>query len=214
MNIRRLSYGLLLTTATALVACGEPAQPETPQGGTTTASDATTAAPTPTVAETATPVPTATATATATAEAPPPPAPKQAKEKLIGKFAQDFSGDVKDAADAAAKKAAGKADKDGKKYNAAMEKATKAFNDNGSAIENTDKTLTWSIKGKPAHSVTIEIGASDPGTVTIKLMKDGKADLKGREVAITFSDDDTFTMMDPFAKDPKKAQKLVFKRAK
>lgn len=215
MNIRRLSYGLLLTTATALVACGEPAQPETPQGGTTTAAD-TTAAPTPTAAETATPVPTATATATAsaTAETPPPPPAKQAKEKLVGKFTQSFEGDVKDAADAAAKKAAGKADKDGKKYNAAMEKATKAFNDNASTVENTDKTLTWSLKGKPAHSVTIEIGSGDTGSVTIKLMKDGKTDLKGREVAITFSDDDTFSMVDPFAKDPKKAQKLVFKRAK
>ena len=46
MNIRRLTYGLLLTTATALVACGEPAQPETPQGGTTTAAETPTAVPT------------------------------------------------------------------------------------------------------------------------------------------------------------------------
>jgi type IV secretory pathway VirB10-like protein len=214
MNIRRLSYGLLLTTATALVACGEPAQPETPQGGTTTAATEAPSATPPATSEPTPPAPTATATATATAEAPPPPAPKQAKEKLVGKFTQEFTGEVKDAADAAAKKAAGKADKDGKKYAAAMEKATKAFTDAGSLVENTDKQLVWSLKGKPAHTVSIEIGGGDVNTVTIKLMKDGKTDLKGKEVAITFTDDDTFSMKDPFAKDPKKAQTLVFKRQK
>ncbi len=211
MNIRRLSYGLLLTTATALVACGEPAQPETPQGGTTAAE--VPSAPPPATTD-PTPPPPATATASATAEAPPPPPVKQAKEKLVGKFSQDFSGAVKDAADVAAKKAAGKADADGKKYNAAMEKAQKAFTDAASLVENTDKQLTWSLKGKPVHTVSIEIGGGDVNTVTIKLMKDGKADLKGREVAITFTDDDTFSMTDPFAKDPKKAQVLVFKRQK
>lgn len=213
MNIRRLSYGLLLSTATALVACGEPAQPETPQGGTTTAAtDAPSATPPATTEPT--PPPPVTATATATAETPPPPAPKPAKDKWVGKFAQDFSGEVKDAADVAAKKAAGKADKDGKKYNAAMDKAQKAIAD--MVIENTADTHTFSAKGKVAHKIKFTVAKDDASSLTIKLGKDEatKKDLKDAELTITFSDDDTFSVKDPFAKDPKKAQVLVFKRQK
>jgi plastocyanin len=141
---------------------------------------------------------------------PPPPPPKPAKEKFVGKFTQAFDGDVKDAADAAAKKAAGKADKDGKKYNAAMEKAQKAFTDAGSSVENTDKQISWSMKGKVVHTISYEASGTDANSFTVKLLKDGKTDLKGKEVTITFKDDGTFEMMDPFAKkDPKK---LIFKK--
>ena len=211
MNMRRLSYGLLLTIATALVACGEPPQPETPQGGTTTAAETPTAVPT---AVETTPPPPVTATATATAEAPPPPAPKPAKEKFVGKFAQDFTGEVKETAEVAAKKAAGKADKDDKKYDAAMEKAAKAIAD--IVIENTADTITLTAKGKVAHTVKYKVAKDEPGSVAIKLGKDEatKKDLKDAEIVITFKDDDTFTVKDPYAKDPKKAQVLVFKRQK
>ena len=54
----------------------------------------------------------------------------------------------------------------------------------------------------------------DPKNLTIKLGKDAttKKDLKGAEITITFTDDNTFSVKDPFAKDPKKAQTLFFKR--
>jgi hypothetical protein len=207
MNKRRLSYGLLVTLAAAglwMVGCDTPPPPAPPPPSATPA-DSATPAPTQTAAAEPPPAPTQTA-----APEPPPPPPKPAKDKFVGKFVQAFEGDVKDAADAAAKKAAGKADKDGKKYNAAMEKAQKAFTDMGSMVENTDKQITWSLKGKTAHTLSYEGGGTDPNALTIKLGKDGKTDMKGKEVAITFKDDNTFEMVDPFAKkDPKK---LVFKR--
>lgn len=202
MNKRRLSFGLLLTVAAMMTACGgDPTPAETPPQASAAPTDAPAA---PTATAEATPPPTATAEAT-----PPPPPAKPAKEKFAGKFVQDFSGEVKDHADAAAKKAAGKADKEGKKYNAAMEKAGKAVADN--TLENTDKVLKWSKAGKSQHEVTYEVsGKDDPNTLVIKLGKDGKKDLKGLEVTITFKDDNTFEMKDPFAK--KDAQVLVFKR--
>jgi hypothetical protein len=186
-----------------MVACGgdEP-KVETPPQPSATA-EATPPAPTATAE--ATPPPTATADPT-----PPPPPPKPAKEKFAGKFVQDFSGEVQKNADEAAKKAAGKADKDGKKYNAAMEKAKAAAAEN--TLENTDKQLTWSLKGKAAHTVSFEVANSSENSLSLKLGKDGKKDLKGQAVDISFSDDNTFSMKDPFAKDPKKAVTLVFKR--
>lgn len=204
MNNRTLSYGLLLSIAALMAACGGDPQPaDGPPQPSTTATDTP---PPPSATADATPPPTATATA---APEPPPPPAKPAKEKFAGKFQQQFAGEVKDAADAAAKKAAGKADKDGKKYNAAMEKAQKAVE--GNIIENTADTLKWSVGGKAAHEIKFEADAKgDPNALTIKLGKDGKKDLKGQEVSITFKDDNTFEMKDPFSK--KDAKTLVFKR--
>ncbi|MFT3771710.1 MAG: hypothetical protein QM820_40385 [Minicystis sp.] len=71
------------------------------------------------------------------------------------------------------------------------------------------------MKGKPAHTIHFVISkGDDPTTLTIKLNKDdvAKKDLKGAEITITFKDDNTFEVKDPFAKDPEKAQTLVFKR--
>src|SRR5690348_12953167 len=106
MEKRRLSYGLMVIFAAAFaVGCGDP-QPEVPTPGTATPADtaqatapADTAQAAPPPAETAKPA------------EPPPPPPKPAKDKWSGKFVQDFSGDVMNAADADAKKKAGKADK-------------------------------------------------------------------------------------------------------
>jgi hypothetical protein len=51
----------------------------------------------------------------------------------------------------------------------------------------------------------------DPGSLSIQFVKDGKKDLKTPiEVSITFTDDNTFTVKDPFAK--KDGMTLVFKR--
>ncbi|APR87107.1 hypothetical protein A7982_12456 [Minicystis rosea] len=205
MNMRRFSYGLLVTLAAAvMVGCGDSTPPaETPAQP--TAAPAETAAPAPTQAATAEPTP-----PPPPAEPPPPP-PKPAKEKFVGKFSQDFAGEIADAANAAAQKAGGPK-KDQKKIDAALEKAKKAFADAGSSLENTGDTITWSLKGKAAHTVKYEVSgkADDPTNLTLKLLKDGKTDLKGKELAITFKDDSTFEFTDPFAK--KDAKKLVFKK--
>jgi type IV secretory pathway VirB10-like protein len=200
MNNRRLSFGLMAILAAAFIGCGEDPPAATPAQPSATA-DATAA---PTQAEAPPPAPTQTAE-----PAPPPPPPKQAKEKFTGKFSQDFSGEVKDNADAAAKKAAGAKDKDGKKYNAAMDKAKAAFDANQSNVEVTADAFTWNLKGKALHTVTYKIAKGDENTLTLTLGKDGKKDLKGAELGITFKDDSTFEMKDPFSKKP---LTLVFKK--
>jgi hypothetical protein len=202
MNTRRLSFGLLVTLAAIAVGCGDstPAPETAPQPTSTAAAT--------TVAEVAPPP------VTATAEQPPPPPPpppaKPSKEKWVGKFTQDFSGDVLNAADADAKKKAGKADKDNKKYNAAMDKAKAAVADN--TIENTADGTVWSTKGKAKHTMGIKVvSGDDPASLKIQFVKDGKKDLKAPiDVSINFKDDNTFEIQDPWAK--KNAQTLVFKR--
>lgn len=209
MNNRRLSYGLLLALSTALMAgCGDPVTPEVPPQPTAAPSEAP-AAPPAATAETA-PAP----TAAASAEPAPPPAPaaKPAKEKFVGKFAQDFQGEVKDAFEADAKKKYAK-EKDTKKHDEALKKVVDALAQ--TTIENTADTYTFSVKGKAVHKIKFEVsGKDDPNNLTIKLGKDetAKKDLKGAEITITFTDDNTFSLKDPTAKDPKKAQTLFFKR--
>jgi type IV secretory pathway VirB10-like protein len=206
MNNRRLSYGLLLALSTALVAgCGEPATPEVP--------------PQPTAApEVPAPPPAALSAApapapVASAEPAPAPAPaaKPAKEKWVGKFAQDFQGEVKDAFEADATKKFAK-EKDTKKHDEAAKKAMEAVAQN--TIDNTADTHTFSVKGKAVHTIKYEVAKDEATSLTLKLGNDStaKKDLKGAEITVTFIDDNTFSVKDPFAKDPKKAQTLVFKR--
>jgi hypothetical protein len=205
MNTRRLSFGLLVSLAAAAIAvgCGDSTPPAE-----TAPQPSATAAATTSVAEVAPPP------VTATAEQPPPPPPpppaKPSKEKWVGKFTQDFSGDVLNAADADAKKKAGKADKDNKKYNAAMDKAKAAVADN--TIENTPDGTVWSTKGKAKHTMGIKVvSGDDPASLKIQFVKDGKKDLKAPiDVSINFKDDNTFEIQDPWAK--KNAQTFVFKR--
>jgi len=170
-----------------------------------------TAPPAATTTEAMAPPPSASTTADQT---PPPPPAKPAKEKIVGKFVQDFSGEVRDAADAAAKKSAGKADKDGKKYNAAMDKAKAGVADN--TIEVSGDEFKHLAKGKADHDMKYEVANSTDTALSIKWGKDAKGkDVKGMTGStcdITFTDDNTFSMKDCFAKDPKKAQTLVYKR--
>jgi hypothetical protein len=204
MNTRRLSYGLLATLAAAMMAAcgGDDAQPAAPPQA--SAAPADTGAPTAAAEPPPAPAPTA-------APEPPPPPPKPASSKWAGNYVQDFSGDVKDAADAAAKKAAGKVDKDGKKYNAAMDKAAKSVADN--TLVAAADTLTWNVKGKAAHTYKIAIKGDDPGSFTMTISADGKKAMKTPlDVTVTFTDDNTFNFKDPTAKDPSKAATLVFKR--
>lgn len=212
MNNRHLSYGLLLTLATTLVAaCSEnPPAEAAPQPQATPTTEPEKG---PEPAGPTEPAPGAGAgtSATPATTAPAAPAPKPAKEKWVGKFVQDFSGEVKDAFETEAKKKYEK-EKDTKKYDEAVKK--KAEEVAGTTIENTADTHTFTAKGKVVHKVKFEVSKEEPTSLTIKLGKDEatKKDLKGAEVAITFSDDNTFTLKDPVAKDPKKAQTLVFKR--
>lgn len=202
MNKRRLSYGLLVTFAAAafVAGCGD----STPEA---------TTPPQPTVAATAEPAPTATAAEVTPPPAPkpePPPPPKPAKDKFAGKFVQDFSGEVADAAEADAVKKAGKKDKDNKKHDAAIAKAKDAVAAN--TLETALDGFTWSVKGKAAHTVKFEIVGGDEKTVLVKLVKDGKKDLKPPvEVTISVSDD-SISFKDPFAKKKDAAMTLVFKR--
>jgi hypothetical protein len=204
MNNRRLSYGLLLALSTAFVAaCGEPATPDVPPQPSASPTDAPSAPPAATVEA---PAPVAT-----TEPAPAPPPAKPAKEKWIGKFAQDFQGEVKEAFELDAKTKFAK-EKDTKKQDEAQKKLVETLAQN--TIENTADTHTFSVKGKATHKIKFEVSKDDPNVLVIKLGKDEttKKDLKGAEITITFSDDNTFSAKDPFAKDPKKAQTLVFKR--
>ncbi|HVY46696.1 MAG TPA: hypothetical protein VHB21_12495 [Minicystis sp.] len=202
MNNRRLSYGILLTLAAAfLPACGgDNPPPEMPAN-----TAAPEPAPPPASAEAAAPPP------EPKKEEPPPPPAKPAKEKFQGKFAEDFSGDVKDAADKHAKTVAGKNDKDNKKYNAEMAKAEAAAKTN--TLENTGDMFVWNLKGKPVHKVHYEVANSTDNNLSIKLGKDDqtKKDYKGQQVDVTFTDDNTFSMKDPFA-PAGKGVTLVFKR--
>jgi major membrane immunogen (membrane-anchored lipoprotein) len=206
MNTRRLSYGLLVTFAAAafVAGCGD-STPDSQTPPQPSASAAVDPAPPTAVVDAPPPPP-------PPAPDPPPPPPKPSKDKWTGKFSEDFSGDLMTAADTDAKKKAGKVDKDGKKYNAAMDKAKAASADN--VVENTSDTLTWSVKGKPAHTMAYEVvKGDDPSNLTIRFVKDGKKALKKPiEVSVTFTDDNTFTFKDPFAKKADSALVLVFKR--
>jgi hypothetical protein len=205
MNKRRSSYGFLVTLAAAAFAagCGDSTpEAQTPSPASATAEPAT---PPTVVAEAPPPAP-------APPPDPPPPPPKPSRDKWVGKFTQDFSGDFFNAADADAKKKAGKKDKDGKKYDAAIARAKATAT--GNVVENTADTLTWSVKGKAAHTMKFEIvNGDDPSNLSIRFVKDGKKDIKKPiEVSVSFSDDDTFSFKDPFAKKADSALTLVFKR--
>jgi hypothetical protein len=204
MNKRRLSYGLLVTLAALAVGCGEstpaaetPAQPS--------AEAKAESAPATTAAAEAAPPPKAE-------PEPAPPPPKAAKDKWVGSWTQDFSGDVMNAADADAKKKAGKADKDGKKYNAAMDKAKAAVT--GNTLDTALDGITWNVGGKAAHAIKFELVKGDsPNEITVKFTQDNKKPIKKPiDVTVTFTDDSTIQFKDPFAKKADAAQTLVFKK--
>jgi hypothetical protein len=199
-----------LTLATTLAACGGGETPVegAPQPSGTPATDVPPAG---SGAAEATPPPNTSPSGSAAAVAPPAPAAKPAKEKWVGKFSQQFAGETKDAWETENKAKFAK-EKDTKKHDEAAKKKEAELAE--VVIENTADTHVFSVKGKASHKVKFEAGKGDDKTLTIKLGLDEttKKDLKGAEVTITFTDDNTFEVADPWAKDPKKAQKLVFKR--
>jgi type IV secretory pathway VirB10-like protein len=201
-----------LTLATTLAACGGGETPVegAPQPSGTPATDVP---PTPagSGAAEATPPPNTSPSGSAAAVAPPAPPAKPAKEKWVGKFSQQFAGETKDAWETENKAKFAK-EKDTSKHDEAAKKKEAELAE--VVIENTADTHTFSVKGKAAHKIKFEVGKGDDKTLTIKLGNDetAKKDLKGAELTITFTDDNTFEFKDPYAKDPKKAQTLVFKR--
>jgi hypothetical protein len=196
MNIRRLSFGLILSLSSAfVVACGEPAPVETP--------------PQPTAEPAPPPPPTATAeatppapTASATAEAPPPPPEKKASEKIVGKWAGALD---KDAMAALEKKLEKDKAKD-KKIAAEVDKAKET------TLEVTADSLTLSKKGKAVSTFKFKVAKNEPTVLTINGDgKDGKKDAP-KEVTFTFADDNTVTVKDWAAKDAAKAATWTFKK--
>ena len=205
MNTRRFSHGLMLTLATAFFAAcgGEQPKPESPP-------PPTPAAPEPPAAPSADPA-TAGPSGSATPAEPPKKveAPKPNKEKVIGKWSQDFSGDVKTAAEEDAKKKAGK---DEKKLADLLKKAEEATGKHW--VENTADTHTEYEGDKVLHKGKYEVVKDEGSTLVVKSV--GKDEITKKEmpgeITLTFKDDNTIEMKEPGAKDPAKAKTLVFKR--
>jgi hypothetical protein len=161
----------------------------------------------------ATPPPADTAAQAQAAAPAAPAAPKPGKERIVGQWQFDFSGEPRAAAEAEAKKKAGK---DEKKLADLMKEieATAA----GEWIEFTAAPeaqyishITEKGKDKVILKVKYEVTKDENGTIVMKPA--GKDEIskkempKDLEIPVTFKDDNTIEM-----KDPKKKMTLVFKR--
>lgn len=207
MKIRSLSYSLAFAlTASLAAACGgSDVQPETPPP----------AEPPPAPVEPAKPAPAETqAAVTPPAPAEPPkevaPAPKPLRERLVGVWVMEWSGDVKTAGEAEAKKKAGK---DEKKLADLLKKAEEAAGKE--KVEHTGDMMIRSQGDKTLSKVKYEVVKEEGNTITLKRVgKDevSKKDAPAGEVVITFKDDNTFEVKDPGEKDAAKAKLLVFKK--
>jgi len=208
MVMRRFSLVSLLTLGLLAAACGSPPPPEPPPSAPATppAEPAAPATPPPTDQA----APGADAAKPAEPAAEPAPAPKPAKEKIVGQWQFDFSGEPRGAMEADLKKKAGK---DDKKFEQLMKEAEEAAK--GEWIEFTpDGNYVSHItekggKDKVVAKIKYEVVKEEGSTLTMKgVGKDeiSKKEMKD-EVAIFFKDDNTIEM-----KDPKSKRTLVFKR--
>lgn len=203
----RFAYPLAFTLMASLVAAcgGSDVQPETPPP----------ADPPPAPVEPAAPAPAEPAAAAPAPAEPAPkkeeaPAPKPLKERLVGVWVLDFSGEVKTAAEADAQKKAGK---DEKKLAELMKKAEESTAKQ--KVENTADTIALWEGDKVTSKAKYEIVKEEGNTITVKRVgKDeiSKKDAPAAEVAITFKDDNTIELRDLKEKDAKKAKLLVFKK--
>lgn len=210
MKIRRLSYPLFLAlTASMAVACGgQDVQTETP------ASTEPPPAPAPVTPSPADPTTTPAAGATTDAAAAPKkeeaPPQKTLREKLVGTWALDFSGETRTTAETEAKKKAGK---DEKKLADLLKKAEETAAKQ--KFENTADTIAAWEGDKAVSKAKYEVVKEEGNTITIKQTgKDevSKKDAPATEIAITFKDDNTIELKDPKEKDQKKAKTLVYKK--
>ncbi|WP_170229420.1 hypothetical protein [Polyangium fumosum] len=207
---RQLALVLVSTMALLGVACGggeipQADTPPPPPPAETTPPPAETTPP---------PAPTAAAPAPEAAPAPAPepaPAPKPGKERIVGQWQFDLSGEPRAAAEAEAKKKAGK---DEKKYAALIKETEDAAA--GEWIEFTADSMyvshiTEKGKDKVILKVKYEVAKDENGAIVMK--PSGKDEIskkempKDLEIAVTFKDDKTIEL-----KDPKKKMTLVFKR--
>jgi hypothetical protein len=209
-NWRKSSYTVVFAlSAAVMVGCGgaeaesppptlpppAPAEPATPPAAATPPAEAA-KAPEPAKKE----------------EPPPPPAPKPLKERLVGVWQPDFSGEVKTAAEADAQKKAGK---DEKKLADLMKKAEEAHGKN--KIETTGDTLVLWEGDKTVSKAKYEIVKEDAATNTIVVKRVGKdevskKDAPAAEISITFKDDNTVEIRDLKEKDAKKAKLITYKK--
>jgi hypothetical protein len=218
MKTRWLSFGLVASFSTLAVACGETPPPDVapqPAAVVPHAVEAPSAVPGVSAAPAASAAPSAAPSASADAK------PVEKKEEKIdyiklfdGKWAQDYSGSIKDADDAKAEKAGGPK-KDDKKIDAAKQKSAASFEKAKMTFENAGGVHSATKAGKAAHKFKYAAEAKDGSKdLTVKATeKDqvSKKDLKDAFV-FTFVDSDTVTMKDPG--DKKGATVLVFKRQK
>jgi len=211
MAKRQLSLVLVSTIALLGVACGggETPQADTPPQPPVDAKPAPTETTPPPATTEAAPAPTQAAPTPAPEQA--APAPKPGKERMVGQWQFDFSGEPRTAAEADAKKKAGK---DEKKFAALMKEYEDAAA--GEWIEFTADSMyvshiTEKGKDKVILKVKYEVTKDEAGTVVMKPA--GKDEIskkempKDLEITIMLKDDKTLEM-----KDPKKKMTLVFKR--
>ncbi|MFT3767305.1 MAG: hypothetical protein QM820_17540 [Minicystis sp.] len=142
-----------------------------------------------------------------------PSQPIPAKVKFVGSFVRDFSGEYRQRAEEVARKAAGPNDKDGLRHRAEIEKAARAAEE--VTLELTDRQeFLWKVKGKLVEPAYFMIDSADhPTDLAIKLQK-GEQGMRTRlpVFQVTFIDDDTFSMKDPFEREQSRALTLIFKR--
>ncbi|MBK8254346.1 MAG: hypothetical protein IPK82_16970 [Polyangiaceae bacterium] len=181
-----------------------PPQPTTAPSATAAPTAVETAAPTATAAATAAP------TATAAVEAPPPPKP--GKDKIVGMWMFSFEGEPKAKAEEEAKKKYPK-DADQAKRDEYVKKIAETAA--GEWIEYKDgyyiSHVTEKGKDKIVAKMKYEVTKDESSSITMKAV--GKDEISKKEmkdeVAVSFKDDDTISMVDPGKKIT-----LIFKRKK
>jgi hypothetical protein len=183
----------------ALAACGEPPPPEAPP--------AVPPPPDPAPAKTAeapAPEPAKTAEKAAAPE-PPPPAPKPAKERVVGKWQFELTGEARAFHEANVRKKTGK---DEAKFAKAMKEIEEAAAKEW--IELTADTYTSWVGDKIERQMQYTVVKEEGNTITAKPTKDlvTKKDIKvDMTIPITLKDDNTIEMF-----DPSKKINLTFKR--
>jgi len=214
-NRRMLVALVSLVMLGAACGGGETPPADTPPQPTDNATTSPAPTPEPAATPPATEAPAAQAAPPAAAQAQAAPAaPKPGKERIVGKWQFDFSGEPRTAAEAEAKKKAGK---DEKKLAELMKEIETAAA--GEWIEFTAPPDAQYIshitekggKDKIILKVKYEVTKDENGTLVMKPA--GKEEIskkempKDLEIPVTFKDDNTIEM-----KDPKKKMTLIFKR--
>jgi len=213
---RRMLVALMSLVVLGVAACGGGETPpaDTPPQPTDNATTSPAPTPEPAAAPPATDAAPTQAAPPATPQAAAPDAPKPGKERIVGKWQFDFSGEPRAAAEADAKKKAGK---DDKKFADLMKEIEAAAA--GEWIEFTGAPDTQYVshitekggKDKVVMKVKYEVAKDENGTLVMKPAgkeEVSKKDMpKDLEIPVTFKDDNTIEM-----KDPKKKMTLIFKR--